>query len=102
MVRWCYNDNLEMYNKRKKVENATQPLTSSRVMMIELDAREQCEGQRLELESELEEVQVGNSQETITKISKILPITTKLQLIILLKENSNLFAWMAVDIPGID
>ena len=76
--------------------------TVAKVLIVELDTREQQEGKRPEPKGKLEEVQVGNSKEKTTRISKNLPISIKLELIATLRKNSNLFARTAADMPGID
>lgn len=70
--------------------------------MIELDARERHEGKQPKPKGQLEEFQVGDSKEKTSKISKSLQICIKIELITQLKENSDLFAWIAADMPGID
>ena len=70
--------------------------------MIKLDTRELREGQRPELEGKLQEVQVGNSKEKTTRISKNQPISIKLELIVTLRKSSDLFTWMTADMPSID
>ena len=51
---------------------------------------------------ELEEVQIGTEIFQMARISKSLPNPLKGKLIDFLIENVELFAWTALDMPGID
>lgn len=43
-----------------------------------------------------------NSKKSSWEAHKNLPILIKVELVALLKENSNLFAWTTMDMPGVD
>jgi len=53
-------------------------------------------------DSEFELVPFGDDPSKNFKIGKDLPELVKAHLIVYLRENANLFAWSAVDMPGID
>ena len=101
IAQCCYIASLEV-SKRAKMEGPSKGSGSTNIMMVDLDAREQSEGQRPKLEGELEEVQIGDSLEKTTRISKSLSIFVKLELATLLRENSDVFSWNVVDMLGID
>ena len=55
----CYNTNLEIQKiKKEESRDSTSPSSSSKVMMVDLDAR-QGEGRKPEPDSELAKVQIG-------------------------------------------
>ena len=53
-------------------------------------------------ETELEEIPLIEGTNKTIKIGKTLSLAVKTELALLMKENTDLFAWSAADMPGID
>ena len=72
------------------------------VLLANLDVRRIKQEERPEPNGELEQVQISDTPDRSTMINA--PLLTKLtgDLMHFLKKNSDLFAWSASDIPGID
>ena len=72
------------------------------VLFIDLDVRQTRQDERPKPSEELEEVQIGETFEKTTKINAELPRDLKEELISFLKWNSDLFVFMASNMPIID
>ncbi|XP_057744962.1 uncharacterized protein LOC130962814 [Arachis stenosperma] len=92
LSRRCYNESLNLKGNSIGKETNT----------IELGGTQAREKLRPQPEGETKEVQVGDTQDKITNIGVNLKGNLKELLINFLRENSDLFAWKAADIPGID
>ena len=71
-------------------------------MIVDFDAQGHRETKRPKTDGDLEVIQISSKVEQTTQINKSLPTPLKQELITPLKKNTNLFAWTAVHMPGID
>ncbi|XP_072056256.1 uncharacterized protein [Arachis hypogaea] len=90
LARKYYNESMNQRGKRKEVHT------------IELGGVRAKEELRPQPGEKTEEVQVGEEEGKNTKVGANLKEDLKKKLIKLVQENSDLFAWKASDIPGID
>ncbi|XP_072054783.1 uncharacterized protein [Arachis hypogaea] len=90
LARKCYNKSLNIRGKGKEVNS------------IEPGGIRGRDDLRPQPERKTEEVQIGNEVGKTTNIRANLGTDLKEDLIKLLCENSDLFAWKASDMPGID
>ena len=88
----CYNESLDLKGNPEGKE----------VNTIEPEGIRAHEEFRPQPEGETEEVQIGDDWDKTTNIGGTLKRDLKEFLIQFLKENVDLFAWKAVDMPGID
>ncbi|XP_016206752.1 uncharacterized protein LOC107647148 [Arachis ipaensis] len=92
LTRRCYNESLNFKGDPRGKEANTIELGGTR-------AREEF---RPQLEGETEEVQIGDSRGKTTNVGANLREYLKELLIKFLRKNSDLFAWKAADMPGIN
>ncbi|XP_072064310.1 uncharacterized protein [Arachis hypogaea] len=92
LARKCYNEGLSLKSNSGGKEVNTIELGKTR---IHEELRPQPEGK-------IEEVQIGDNPDKATSIGTKLKESLKKQLVDLLRKNSDLFAWKASDMPGID
>ncbi|XP_072062024.1 uncharacterized protein [Arachis hypogaea] len=92
LARRCYNESLNLKRDPREKETNTIELGGVR-------ARKELHPQP---EGETQEVQIGDDPSKTTNIGVNLREDLKKLLIKLLRDNSNLFAWKAADMPGID
>jgi len=91
------------------------PPEAKNVNMVDLDPRddpisvqsnaevqELKDSMRLQLEGGSKDIQLGDTPNRIIKISRSLSAEDEAKLVQLLQQNKDLFAWTAVDMPGID
>ena len=71
-------------------------------MLIDFDIRGRQEAKRPEPGGELVEVQISREIFQMARINKNLSNSLKGKLVAFLRENMELFAWTAADMPGID
>ncbi|XP_016167927.1 uncharacterized protein LOC107610382 [Arachis ipaensis] len=90
LARKCYNESLNLGGKGKEVHT---------IELGGVRAKEELWPQPVE---KTEEVQVGKEEGKNTNIGASLRGDLKQRLIKLLQDNSDLFAWKASDMPGID
>jgi hypothetical protein len=75
---------------------------NSRVMMKNFDPWADFEYQRPEPEGDQVEIQVKKKESQTVKIRGSLPPMLKERMIKSLRRNTNLFAWLSSDMPGVD
>ncbi|XP_072060271.1 uncharacterized protein [Arachis hypogaea] len=92
LARCCYNESLNLKGNPRGEEINT----------IDLEGVRVCKELHPQPEGDTEKVQIGDAQDKITNIGATLKGYLKGQLIQFLKDNADLFAWKAVDMPGID
>ncbi|XP_015955443.1 uncharacterized protein LOC107479859 [Arachis duranensis] len=92
LARRYYNESLNLKGDPRKKETNT----------IEIGGIQAREELRPQPEDETEEVQIEDTQDKTTNIKANLKGDLKELLTKLLKDNSDLFAWKAADMPGID
>nr|XP_025702895.1 uncharacterized protein LOC112803626 [Arachis hypogaea] len=92
LARCCYNESMNLKSEPRGKETSA----------IELGGIRVCEELRPQPEGETEEVQIGDTQEKTINIGMNLKGDLKELLTKLLKDNSDLFAWKAADMPGIN
>ena len=101
-ARKCYNASLEVAKKRKKSKEEDWPLSSSNVMLIDLNARGWKEAKRPEPDGELEVVQIELEDDQTNWVNKNLPFPLNEKLVAFLRRNMDLFAWTTADMLGIN
>lgn len=87
----CYNASLEVTKKKKEDKEEVRSPSSSKVMLVDLDARGRQKIKRLMPNGELEVEQIGLKNDQTTQINKNLPISLKEKLVAFLRKNVNLF-----------
>ena len=92
IARKCYNVNLEKTKKKKEDKKEVQPPNSSKVMLVDLDARGWQEVKRPKSNGELEVIQIRSKNDKTTRINKDLPMLLKVELVTFLRKNVDLFA----------
>ncbi|XP_072064392.1 uncharacterized protein [Arachis hypogaea] len=92
LARRCYNESLNLKGDPRGKETNT----------IELGGIRAREELRPQPEGETKEIQIGDTQDKTISIGENLKGDLKELLIKLLKDNSDLFAWKAADMPDID
>ncbi|XP_057739676.1 uncharacterized protein LOC130956676 [Arachis stenosperma] len=92
LAQRCYNESLNLKGDPRGKETNT----------IEFGRAWACEEFCPQPEGETEEVQIGDTRDKTTNIGANLKEDLKELLIKFLRENSDLFAWKAADMPGID
>ena len=71
--------------------------------MENLDARNKLKEARAELTGDLTEVRLRDEKPNkVIRIGSTLPDKVKMDLLGFLKENEDVFAWTAIDMPGIN
>jgi hypothetical protein len=99
LARQCYESSLKIKKKelsRLSVNNANTH------EVAELDPREDFQKRRVSPIEELEEVQIGEEQHQTTSIGSTMGAEEKEEVLAILRENVDLFAWNSEDMPGID
>jgi hypothetical protein len=72
------------------------------VMMTDLDPRGELQHERPEPEGDSMEIQVGSQPDQVVKVGKFLPINIVKNMIKLLEDNKEIFAWVASNMSGVD
>ncbi|XP_072065654.1 uncharacterized protein [Arachis hypogaea] len=90
MARRCYNESLNLRGRGEEFHT------------IELGGVQRREELRPEPEGEVEKVQIGDTSDKTTNIGMILKGNAKELLVQFLRDNIDLFAWKAADMPGIN
>jgi hypothetical protein len=72
------------------------------VMLTDLDPRGEFQHQRPEPEGDSVEIQVGEKLEQVVKVGKNLPSNVMKNMTKVLQDNKDIFAWVALDMPGVD
>ena len=90
MARHCYNESPNLRGRGEEFHT------------IELGRVQRREELRPQPEGEIEKVQIGDTSDKTTNIGTILRGDSKELLIQFLRDNVDLFAWKAADMPGID
>ncbi|CAL0328659.1 unnamed protein product [Lupinus luteus] len=98
-ARSCYQMSLRPHFSKQQ----TPPSKNSRgVHMVELDIRADEGEFRPQPEGEKITLQLGRSPGQVVYLGRTLPAEQRLKLETSLRENRDLFAWSAADMPGID
>ena len=71
-------------------------------MLTDLDPREEFQHQQPKLEGDSVETQVGDKPEQVVKVGKNLPANVIKNMTKVLQDNKDIFAWIALDMPGVD
>jgi hypothetical protein len=71
-------------------------------MMTDLDPRGELQHERPEPEGDSVEIQVGSQPQQVVKVEKNLPINIMKNMIKVLQDNKDIFAWVASDMSGVD
>ena len=72
------------------------------VMMTDLDPRGVLQHKRPEPKADSVEIQLGSQPDQVVKVGKNLPINIMKNMIKVLQDNKDIFAWVASDMPGVD
>jgi hypothetical protein len=99
LARQCYELSLKI---RKKETSRLSVNSTSNFETTELDPRENFQERRVSPIEELEEAQIGEEQHQTTSIGTSLSEKERADILAILKENVDLFAWKPEDMPGID
>ncbi|XP_057734366.1 uncharacterized protein LOC130949741 [Arachis stenosperma] len=86
----CYNESLNLRGRGEEFHT------------IELGGVQKREELRPQPEGEIEKIQIGDTPDQTINIGTLLKGDIKESLIQLLRDNADLFAWKAVDMPSID
>lgn len=98
VARDCYHANLRLQNKTKK-KGKEKPFSAN---VIDLDPREEYQQERLEPTEELKGILIRPQPYQTTKIGTFLEPDEEKDLVQLLRNFLDLFAWTTSDMPGID
>ncbi|KAK2371898.1 hypothetical protein QL285_073098 [Trifolium repens] len=99
LARQCYESSLKI--KKKEVCRLSVNNTNTHEA-AELDPREDFQERRVSPIEELEEVQIGKEQHQTTSIGTAMGEEERKEVLAILRENVDLFAWKPEDMPGID
>ncbi|KAK2427613.1 hypothetical protein QL285_026181 [Trifolium repens] len=99
LARQCYESSLKI--KKKEISRLSVNTANSHEM-TELDPREDFQERRVSPIEELEEIQIGKEQHQTTSIGTAMGEEERRDVLAILKENVDLFAWKPEDMPGID
>jgi hypothetical protein len=99
LARQCYESSLKI--KKKEISRLSVHNTNTHEV-AELDPREDFQERRVSPIEELEEVQIGKEQHQTTSIGTAMGEEERRNVLTILRENVDLFAWKPEDMPGID
>ncbi|KAK2409009.1 hypothetical protein QL285_044467 [Trifolium repens] len=99
LARQCYESSLKI--KKKELSRLSVNNANTREA-AELDPREDFQERRVSPIEELEEIQIGKEQHQTTNIGTTMGVEEREEVLAILKENVDLFAWKPEDMPGID
>ncbi|KAK2435872.1 hypothetical protein QL285_020899 [Trifolium repens] len=99
LARQCYESSLKI--KKKEISRLSVNIANSHEM-TELDPREDFQERRVSPIEELKEIQIGKEQHQTTSIGAAMGEEERRDVLAILKENVDLFAWKPEDMPGID
>ncbi|XP_016168072.1 uncharacterized protein LOC107610541 [Arachis ipaensis] len=102
-ARQCYNASLKRSAPRIEFQQEVKAIhnTSEVLSLAELDPREDTQ-EMPQPADELQEVQLTAKPEQVTYIGQALQEKERSELIKVLQDNADLFAWTPADMPGID
>ncbi|XP_072062188.1 uncharacterized protein [Arachis hypogaea] len=102
-ARQCYNASLKRSIARHEFQQEVKAIHSTNevLSLAELDPREDTQ-ERPQPADELMKVPLTSKPEHVTYISQALQGKERSELIKVLQDNADLFAWTPVDMPGID
>ncbi|WJX56837.1 hypothetical protein P8452_42457 [Trifolium repens] len=99
LARQCYESSLKI--KKREISRLSVNTTNTHEM-TELDPREDFQERRVSPIEELEEIQIGKEQHQTTSIGTAMGEKERRDVLAILRENVDLFAWKPEDMPGID
>ncbi|XP_016177806.1 uncharacterized protein LOC107620104 [Arachis ipaensis] len=102
-ARQCYNASLKNIGTRQKNQQEVKAIHSTNevLTLAELDPREDTQ-ERPQLADELQKVPLTSKPEQFTYIGRAFQGQEQLELINVLQDNADLFAWTPTNMPGID
>ena len=72
------------------------------IMMTDLDPRGELQHERPEPEGDSVKIQLGSQPDQVIKVEKNLPFSIMKNMLKVLQDNKDIFAWTASDMPGVD
>ncbi|GAU16655.1 hypothetical protein TSUD_326050 [Trifolium subterraneum] len=106
LARKCYESSLKIQHRPSKpVSLPVSGERTNRINMVsvtDLDPRKEFQDRRVSPIEDLEQVQIGEQPHQTTSIGTSLQPEERERIIIILRNNRDLFAWQPSDMPGID